>query len=245
MAGATEVAERIRAAVERRKITRLCHLTPFRNLLHIASGKGLLSVSDLNADERAVFDQQDLARYDGRPEHISCSIEYPNVWYLRQRQRSATPLQKLFPDWVCLLIDPRYLWHAGTEFCPRNAAAGHGTHLKPGYDAFSSLFADTVSGAGGSDRGRDEKLDSCPTDDQAEVMVHKHIPLVHANRIIVADEAQANRVFAGLKLAKSPVEGLEFFIAPDFFETRLSDVLRRGERPIEIPWTPPKADGAT
>jgi hypothetical protein len=244
VAGAKEVAERIRAEVGRREITRLCHLTPFRNLLHIAGGKGLLSISDLNADERAVFDQQDLERYDNRPEHISCSVEYPNVWYLRQRRSSATPEQKLFPDWVCLLIDPRYIWHAATEFCPRNAAAGHGVYLKGGYDAFTSLFAERVAGAGGSERGRNDKPDSCPTDDQAEVMVHKHIPLAHANRVVVADKAQANRVFVGLRLAMAPVTELTFVIAPVFFETRLSQVLRGGKRPVETPWDPPNIDAA-
>lgn len=244
MAGTAAVAEHIQAEVEGLGISRLCHLTPFRNLLHIATGNGLLSVSDLRADERAVFDQQDLARYDNHPEHISCSIEYPNVWYLRQRRLSATPLQRLFPDWVCLLIDPRCLWHPATEFCPRNAAADGGALLKPGYDAFKALYAETVIGTGGLARGRDAKPDACPTDDQAEVMVHKHIPLAHASRVVVADEAQANRVCAALRLLQAPLEELEFLIAPDFFKTQLSGLLRRGQRPTETPWNPPKIDAS-
>lgn len=92
MAG-TEDLDGIEEEATRRNITRLCHLTPFRNLLHIASGSGLRSVADLSNDERAVFDQQDLERYDNHPDHISCSIEYPNVWYLRRRRWDATPLQ--------------------------------------------------------------------------------------------------------------------------------------------------------
>ena len=36
-------------------ITRLCHFTPVVNLLHIASGKGLMSTLELSADHRAVF----------------------------------------------------------------------------------------------------------------------------------------------------------------------------------------------
>ncbi|HEX7059584.1 MAG TPA: DarT ssDNA thymidine ADP-ribosyltransferase family protein [Solirubrobacterales bacterium] len=229
--------ELIRAEVERRKITRLCHLTPVRNLLQIATGRGLQSVSELEQD-RAAFDQQDLERYDNHPDHISCSIEYPNVWYLQQRLRQATSLQKLFPNWVCLLIDPSHLWAPSTEFSPRNASAQGGALLKPGYKAFMELYADEVSGARGKSWGRGLKPESCPTDDQAEVMIHKRVPLQDAGTIVFADEARAADNLGALRLLGVPAEAFDYVIAPAFFETNLSSVLRSGGKPLETPWTP-------
>lgn len=87
----------VRDLVVGRGVTRLCHLTPFVNLLQIAQGSSLRSVTELSQDHRAAFDQQDLERLDGHPDHISCSVQYPNVWYLRSRRRDATPLQRLSP----------------------------------------------------------------------------------------------------------------------------------------------------
>ncbi len=234
-------AEMIEAAARQLGIARLCHLTPVRNLLHIASGDGLRSVAELEQD-RAAFDQQDLDRYDNRPEHISCSIEYPNVWYLRRRRQDATPLQRLFPDWVCLLIDPVYLWRPGTEFAPRNASASDGELLEPGFDAFQGLYAAQVTGAYGKTYGRDEKPTPCPTDDQAEVMIHKQIPLADARTVVFADEEQAKRHVAALRLLRVPVEKFNFLLAPDFFQTRLSSLLRGGRKPTETPWVPTAPD---
>lgn len=238
MAGALE-EDQIRAEADRRGISRLCHLTPVRNLLQIATGSGLRSVVELE-DDREAFDQQDLDRYDNHPNHISCSIEYPNVWYLRQRRRQATPLQKLFPNWVCLLIDRKYLWAPSTEFSPRNASAENGALLKPGYDAFLGLYAERVPGAYGQTRGRGSKPDCCPTDDQGEVMIHKQIPLEDASTIVFADAAQAADNLGALRLLGVPVETLDYLIAPSFFETGLSGILRSGRRPPETPWTPPQ-----
>jgi hypothetical protein len=244
MARAAEVGELIQTEAARRAITRLCHLTPLRNLLQIATGAGLMSVTDLNADERAVFDQQDLSRYDNRPEHISCSVQYPNVWYLRSRRRDATPLQRLFPDWVCLLIDPRYLWQSGTEFCHRNAGTAGGSLLKPGYEAFTAMYGDRVIGSGGRTYIRSRKPIDCPTDDQAEVMIHKRIALTDARSVVVADDAQARRVTTAIRLAGGQVDAFDYFVAPDFFDIRLSGMLARGQRPVETRWDPVADDGS-
>lgn len=230
-------ARLIEAEAKRLGIARLCHLTPARNLLHIASGNGLRSVVELEED-REVFDQQDLDRLDQRPDHISCSIEYPNVWYLRGRKLSATPLQQLFPDWVCVLVDPCCLWRPETEFAPRNASSSGGALLRPGFDAFRGLYAERVVGAHGKTYGRARKPPACPTDDQAEVMIHKRIPLAEANTVVFADDAQARRVVSALRLLRVPVEEFEFLIAPDLFETSLSEMLRAGRTPQEASWTP-------
>ncbi|MHB8243439.1 MAG: DarT ssDNA thymidine ADP-ribosyltransferase family protein, partial [Solirubrobacteraceae bacterium] len=214
------MTETVAQQATRRKITRLCHLTPLRNLLHIATEGALRSTAELDSDERAAFDQQDLLRLDRHPDHICCSVQYPNIWYLRRKRQQATPLQRLFPGWVCLLIDPSYLWVDGSLFCHRNAAAGSGAYLASGPEAFASIFADPVDGAGGPVY-RDQKPDSCPTDDQSEVLVPKRIPLEHACEIVVADEAQARATYVGLELIGAPVRQLRWVVAPELFNPSL------------------------
>lgn len=220
-----------------RKITRLCHLTPFQNLIHIARGDGLRSTLELSGDARAAYTQQDLERLDGHPDHISCSIEYPNVWYLRQRRKRATPLQKLFPDWVCVLIEPHHLWREDTLVCFRNAAAAGGAYIDRGSTAFEAMFADSVVGSGGRTYTRGSKPPSCPTDDQAEVLIAKQIPLADAGRVVVADTAQASRVLVGLDLLQVPPDTFELIVAPKLFQISLSGALHAGRRPTETPWT--------
>jgi hypothetical protein len=227
----------------RREVTRLCHLTPFRNLLHIARDGALRSTKELAEDERAAFDRQDLARLDGHPDHICCTVQYPNVWYLRSKRRNATPLQRLFPDWVCLLIDPSYLSAHGTLLCHRNAASGSGAYLAAGPDAFAAMYAESVEGATGT-IGRDHKPDSCPTDDQAEVLIPKRIPLEDANQVVVADEEQARRIYTSLEWIGAPVGELGWTIAPELFETSLSNTLRAGRVPIEARWDAEVMHGA-
>ncbi len=228
----------IRAEAEQRGITRLCHLTPFRNLVHIATGDGLLSTKHLSRAERVAFNQQDLERLDEHPDHICCSIEFPNIWYLRQRRREARGEERLFPDWVCLCLDPRSLWAESTLFCPRNAAAVRGRLVEAGAAAFSGLFAPSVPGAYANVYTRKPaRPDACSTDDQAEVLVHRHIPLEDVQQIVVADESQAKRSFIGLTQIGVPEDLFEYVICAEFFAPRLlSSMIAAGRRPVEAAW---------
>jgi hypothetical protein len=230
----------IKADVERREISRLCHLTPLRNLVHIATGDGLLSTKFLSESERREFNQQDLERLDEHPDHICCSIEYPNMWYLRQRKRDARGSATLFPDWVCLCLDPRSIWADSTLFCPRNAAAARGRLVLGGLDAFVVLFADEVEGARGATYKRGKsRAPSSPTDDQAEVLVHRTIPLNDVQQIVVADESQAKRTFVALTQLGVPENLFEWAICSEFFQpTTLSAMIARGQRPTEYVWDP-------
>jgi hypothetical protein len=228
----------IRAEVEQRGITRLCHLTPFRNLVHVATGDGLLSTAYLREAERRAFNQQDLERLDEHPDHVCCSIEFPNIWYLRQRRRDARGEARLFPDWVCLCLDPRWLWADATLFCPRNAAAARGRLVEAGAGAFSALFAPAVPGAYGNVYTRTPaRLNACPTDDQAEVLVHRHIPLEDVQQIVVADESQAKRTFIGLTQIGVPEDLFAYVICAEFFAPQsLSGMIGAGRRPVEVVW---------
>jgi hypothetical protein len=170
-------------------ISRLCHFTPSRNLAHIIAGRlGILATARLENSERNVFNATDLNRLDGHKNHICCSIEYPNGWYFSST-RSA---EQLFKDWVVLLIKPDYLWQPDTLFCARNAAAGYGRYIQAGIAGFRLLYESSVIGAGNRTIRRGPKhLPTCPTDNQAEVLIPDCIRLSDVFGIVVQNEDQA------------------------------------------------------
>jgi hypothetical protein len=234
-------ADAIASLVDELAITRLCHLTPVRNLVHLAcDDAGLLSLREL-AEREGTFNQQDLERLDNHPDHLSCSIEYPNGWYLRQRRRNATPIQRLFPDWVCLAIDRKYLWQPGTRVCIRNAAAAGGTLVEDvSVESLSAMYSSPILGAGGAARKRSEtRIRASPTDDQAEVLVRRSIPLQDVLTVIVPSESDAKAIHTALTQIGGKIEDLQWAIAPTLFSTQaLSSAISAGAPPTETPWEP-------
>jgi hypothetical protein len=224
-----------------REITRLCHFTPSRNLGHIAAiGAGVLSTSKLQEDERAVLNQTDLERLDGHPDHICCSIEYPNAWYL-DRARSK---ERIFKDWVVLLLSPWLMLREGTLFSPRNAAAGRGWHLTPGVNGFLNMFAPEIAGAYGKtfERGATH-LASVPTDQQAEVLIPDQIAKEDILGIAVKSEEQARNELLRLKLLGVSGNDFTFVVAPLLFEKySLDRLIRSGKRPKELLFQPGEID---
>ena len=213
----------------RRGITRLCHFTPSRNLAHIANDpRGILSSRHLEEDERSVLNPTDSERWDGYPNHVSCSIQYPNAWYFR----TARGKERLFRDWVVLLVRPHYLWRPGTKFCPRNAAAQHGRLVEEGLKAFEALFANAVEGARGTYRRQPNHPDFLPTDEQAEVLVPDRIHRQDIVGIGVHDDAQAAREASRLRIMGRSHP--PFLVVPEFFNPdALSRQLRAGRIPAE------------
>lgn len=226
-----------------RNITRLCHFTPSRNLQHIAAGRtGVLSTKSLSEAERAAFNATDLERLDRHTGHVCCSIEYPNAWYFR-KARDKDPL---FPDWVVLLFRPDYLWHPGTLFSPRNAAAGFGAGLKAGGDGFEAMFAPAVSGAYGRSYTRTPKQrPCCPTDQQAEVLVEDKLLLSDVIAVAVQSSDQAATERARLRVNGMDPNQFTFVIAPHMFNANsLDGVIRFGLTPSETVYSPPGANDA-
>jgi hypothetical protein len=219
----------IQTIVAEKQITRLCHFTPFRNLLHIArENRGLLSTRRLQDDERAVFNQTDLQRMDGRPDYVCCSIEYPNTWYFR----TARANEPLFKGWVVLIISPKYLWSDGTLFSTGNAAAGRGAGLASGSDALLRLYAPTVLGTGNRQYVRaSTRLPACPTDEQAEVLIKDGIESADIVGVGVASEEDARGFLVALELAGATSWDVPFVIAPHFFQAgSFSSPVQRGIR---------------
>jgi ssDNA thymidine ADP-ribosyltransferase, DarT len=229
-------ALKVAEAAEELEITRLCHLTPFSNLVHLACGDGLKSLTQLA--ETDDFDRQDLERLDGHPDHISCSIQYPNGWYLRQRKFQSTAIQRLFPDWVCLAIEPELLWADGTRVCVRNASALGGALIEDiSPTSFEALYAPAIIGAYGKKRERSQtRLRAVPTDDQAEVLIHRQIPFTAVQQILVASESDAKRMHAGLKQIGATLPP-SWAVAPLLFSAQpLSNAIAAGQAPPELIW---------
>ncbi|WP_298259571.1 DarT ssDNA thymidine ADP-ribosyltransferase family protein [Bradyrhizobium sp.] len=234
----------IKALVEAKGIGRLCHFTPSRNLVHIAAGKsGVLCTAALEHSERATFNATDLKRLDGQKSHICCSIEYPNAWYF-DRARSGNDL---FPDWVVLLVDPKYLWQEGTLFCPRNAAAEYGRYIAKGPTAFEAMFANEVIGTGRNiyRRTKDQSA-ACPTDQQAEVLVPDKIAIADILGIAVKNEQQAKTERARLRATGSDPDMFRFILAPLMFNKYdLSNAIKNGAQLQETVFIPnSKTSGA-
>lgn len=235
----------IRAEAERREISRLVHFTPMRNLVHIATSEdGLKSTKVMSEEERAEFNQQDLKRLDRYENHISCSIEYPNAYYYRKKRDQARGEERLFPNWVCLLISPRHLWAETTLFCPHNAAGWGGERVSSGLEIFMAMFADEVEAPRETWR-RQKHPECCTTDAQAEVLVHRQIPLKDVLGIVVESDGQAGDTYASLDQLGAPMEDLPFFVCSSFFDPPgLARSLRTGRLPVEEAWHPqPDADG--
>lgn len=215
----------IKQQAERRRITRLCHFTPSRNLVHIVTDPvGLLASKHLGKEEHEVFTATDPQRFDGFVDHVCCSVQYPNAWFFEK----ARTLERLFRDWVVLLIQPDYLWRQGTKFCHRNAAANFGQYVAEGPSAFEAMFALSVAGAGGVTRTRVETHPAwLPTDEQAEVLIPDAVERRDLLAVAVFDEAQARRERSRLLQLGERVP--PFVIAPLMFQARnLSARLRAG-----------------
>ncbi len=236
------MSTKIEVLAKARGVTRLCHFTPSRNLQHIAAGKvGILATKALEAAERRAFNATDLRRFDGKPDYVCCSVEYPNAWYLDQARGN----ELLFPDWVILFIRPDYLWTTEALFCPRNAAASYGGHLRSGQDGFEALYADRITGTGGMTRMRSPThLPACPTDQQAEVLIPDRILLSDVLSVAVCSPEQAKTERVRLAINGAHPDLFTFTVAPDLFSKyQLSAGITRGIRPGERTFVPEPASG--
>ena len=208
----------IRAEASERQISRLAHFTPLRNLVHIATDdEGLRSTLALEADERAAFNQQDLERLDGYPDHISCAIEFPNAYYFRKKRRDARGVSRIFPRWVCLLIEPHHLWQETTLLFHITRPGGVASTSPPGSSTSGPCSLPRSRrrrqpGKGSASRGRALRMP------RPRCWAHRRIPLADIKAIGVEDSGQAADTFEVLKQLNAPVESIPFIVCPDFYK---------------------------
>lgn len=214
-----------------RGITRLCHFTPSRNLIHVLSSGYLKDRKTLDLEARMEVNPTDEYRLDGHLDKICCSVEYPNSFYLD----IVTKKELLFLDWVVLYIDPVVLWTPGTLFCPRNAAAENGTLIAEGWPGYQSMFAPRSLGARGiTFNRRSSHLPCSPTDMQAEVLVPGPVPISAIQGMAMTTEKQVLTERARWDTLGLAAPEVPIFVAPDLFDKMsLRDHIWTGRRPTE------------
>jgi hypothetical protein len=230
--------DRIRTDVEQRGVSRLCHFTQSRKLHHIlAETHAILPTADLQRDHPDLLDVTDHRRFDGRLDHVCCSLEYPNVWYF-DRVRGKDPN---FDGWVILAISPRIIWERQALFCPRNAATANGALLRAGWDGWQALFAQSTTGARRTYYRTARYPSSCPTDCQAEVLIPGPIPLAAISAIIVPSQEALAQEWARLRALDLRVR-VEWRVAPGLFRQDYRTYLDTGQRPQETVVSEPVED---
>lgn len=223
------------AAVEGHPLARLVHFTPSRNLHPILTAKALRSSKDLDVNSRGQYAKSDLLRLDQHPDHVCCSLQYPNGFYFHSARHDLRVQN--YPDWVCLLLDKRLAATLGTLFCHRNAAAGYGAYLKPGVEAFSACYDQVVYGKDRYERGPDHDPGS-PTDVQAEVLIPAPIPLSYISGIVVPSEEHAVLENGRLVQLGHDTTRLNWIVCPDMFNKyAVTRAVQHSHYLTETPWS--------
>lgn len=208
-----------------RNITRLCHFVHTNLLLHILnSEEGIKAVNFIDKD---ILEQNDQQRLDGKKDYVNCSVQYPNYWYFKKVQNN----NQVFPDWAVIFIDPIVSTYETTEFCSVNAATRFGAYIERGYEAFSDMFANRIEKGKFAQIRKPMMLSHAPTDDQAEVLIYKNIPLKFITGIAFMNEDIAREKKAAWEVLDFP--NYDIFIAPELFTRAASDKIRQGILPHE------------
>lgn len=208
--------------LQNRGVTRLCHFTKTTSLIEIlTNGNGILATAFIPADVKNANDPQ---RLDGKPDHVCCSVEYPNRWYwskVRDRDRD-----EFFREWAVFTIKPEILKTAKFLFCPVNSALDGGRHIREDVEKIGEIFGPAC----GRVRRPAGMLECCPTNDQAEILIYKSVPMEYINSVIVGNEDCADNVSAILKTIGVP---LPVFVSPSVCGREWGEEVRRGGRPVE------------
>lgn len=212
-----------------RGVTRLVHFTSGRNVPHIIDRGALEPVEQLR-ESRVHHTVTDHERYDGYLDRTCCSIEYPNLYYLRVARNRSTA--KAYPDWVALLLSVDLLDRPGVLLSPRNAAAG--TAQPASERIFRSLYAVSVVGQQRFQRG-EHHLRSVPTDLQAEVLIPDRIALSDIGGLLLPDPQSLRDLRANLRqIGRTPPAHWQWRTSPAAFDAdRLRRCVHGGERPQE------------
>lgn len=208
-----------------RAVSRLCHFTKLQNLTHIiATEDGIIASGSIQQDTK---NANDTARYDGELDHVCCTIEYPNSWFLNSAIEKN--IDNIFKDWVVLCIDLDVLLVRSAKFCECNASKSHGRFIRNDFENIDQIFADRVSTF---PYPRTLKmLPCCPTNGQAEILIKDNIPRRYISRIIVGDLNIAKQVYAIQKIYG--ISEIPLYIAPNVLSTSWNNMIKRGVRPQE------------
>jgi hypothetical protein len=222
------------AALARLGVTRLAHFAPTLNLVPTLRDGRLRSSKDLAEHAADYFYPTDLERLDHHEEHICCSFEYPNVYYLRKARQK--PPYRNYPDWLCFLINPDVADRPNTLVSSCNAAKAHGAHLRPGGQAVLDAWL-SPSPAGYTRSARQHP--AVPTDLQAEILVPGPIMLSSVTAIVVRSDELARELYGLCNRWTLAPDRFGWKVAPAFFDVNLLVPALRNGRPVaESTWDP-------
>ena len=209
----------------KRGVTRLCHFTSLKNLTHILeSDKGILASNSIRQDTKTVIDNN---RYDGELDHICCTIQYPNSWFLKKAVDRNTDI--IFKDWVVLYINLSILKSRSAKFCPCNASKDNGKYINCKIDNIDEIFKQSVPTF--PYQRSSNMLSSCPTDGQAEVLIYKDIPRNYIIGIAVGNNDVGERVYGMIRCCG--INQMPIYLAPDVLSTAWSNIIKSGKEPHE------------
>lgn len=212
-----------------RGATRLCHFTKVKSLTHILTiESGIRATEFIPKDIRQ---QNDTERYDNATDYVSCSLQYPNCWYWKKAKGRDT--DAIFKEWVVLSIDLGILKERTFKFSPCNANIGSGSHIESDPLKIEEIFR-KLPISGKCPPRPQAMLSCCPTDDQAEIMVHENIPIRCINGVIVGNCDNANNIAAIIKTAGKVIP---VYISAEVCNTAWSKMVRQGVKPTEIAYT--------
>lgn len=180
--------------VKARKIERLVHFTPLRNLVGIFEQECILSrdeLEKLGAESSALdlwdyISINDKIRLDNLSQFVNTSIQninYPLLQIFRKRLSSE------FPSWCVLEISVDLIWGEHTLFSIGNAASKASKHLgiDGSFEKFLRLF-EYESRAHEHTEFDFSGLNQ-PVDVQSEVLILDKIPMTAIQKICFESEA--------------------------------------------------------
>jgi hypothetical protein len=207
--------------LDKRGVNRLCHITQIDKLFSIMYDKSGIWANDFLSKNEMYCN--DLDRMDGRTDYISTSIEYPNTWYYMKKKY----VNPYVTNWAVIFIDPSVCVSDKTLFCPINSAASSGAYIGNDIRYFECSFAQRV----GFRKRSENMLTCCPTDDQAEVLIYKHIPVDYFTGIAFESEHTLNTM--SRLFDKYDIKYSNLYVASELFSTDTSSMIRSGCRPLE------------
>ena len=215
--------------ITERGITRLCHFTKSKNLGHILDDfEGILATSEI---PNGYKDVNDFERYDGKPDYVCCSIQYPNFFYFNRIKNNDI----LFKEWIILSIKPEIMIKKDTLFSKTNAATERGKYLNPGVDGLRAIFDPSIETRKRTITRKFTMPNNCPTDLQAEVLILKEIHKDFIQGIIVSSERQAREEEIRMEICNIKDE-IPIIVAPDLFSKDTYRNIEFGILPEEIVW---------
>lgn len=187
---------KLEECIKNRNLTTIYHYTQTANLLSILKN-GIYSKSELWS-RRIKFAQNDKERIDNKLDCINCSLEYPNNRLMfKEKINNNTRF--------CLIaLDISVLREIFSLCCPTNAAKYSGKSIIP-ISQIENLFI--------GERSENFPV-NYPTDEQAEILIKKHIPIKFIKAVIFENDYDYNQ------LKNSIPENVKCIVSDKLFRMR-------------------------